>query len=196
MRSVVNPACKPFMSVWLPFLRCSWRSSSETVCPIAAPSPVFWARLIRQAWRHYGPCFRRISWPEPRSALHLVGSGIARDSTGCWSMSMEPNRQHDSGPFRRHQSFLLLTVVLSRCAPKAISGANEDRWDEHGPRCYNRSPINGWAPLLVQATAITVKNCDTPCKLSRRMRRLVWKHGPAQGAPLEPVWGDWTQQGV
>src|SRR6266566_5516055 len=73
MRSAVNPACKPFMSVWLPFLRCSWRSSSETVCPIAAPSPVFWARLIRQAWRHYGPCFRRISWPEPRSALHLVG---------------------------------------------------------------------------------------------------------------------------
>src|SRR6266849_5332091 len=94
-------------------------------------------------------------------------------------MSMEPNRQHDSGLFPRQKSFLPRAVVLSRSAPKAISGANEDRWGEPGPQCYNRTPINGWAPFQVRETAITEKKCDTPCKLSRRTRQHLRFPSPA-----------------
>src|SRR2546423_9826151 len=86
-------------------------------------------------------------------------------------MSMGLNRRHDNGLFPGHKSFLPRTAVLSKCAPKAISGANEDKWGEPGPPCYNRPLINGLAPFQVQETAITAKKCDTPCKLSRRMRR-------------------------
>src|SRR6266581_3663419 len=86
---------------------------------------------------------------------------------------MGPNRRHDNGPFPRQKSFLPRTVVLSRCAPKGISGANEDKWGEHEQPFYNRTRINGFGPFLVQETAITEENFDTPCKPSRRTRRRV-----------------------
>src|SRR5439155_5000198 len=111
------------------------------------------------ASKHSGASFRTIWWPEPHSVLLQAGSGTARDIAGSWSISMGPNRQHDSGHFPRHETFLLLTVVLIRSAPKAISHANEDKWGEPGRRCCNRTRIYGWAPFLAQEMVTTEKNC-------------------------------------
>ena len=123
-------------------------------------------------------------------------------------MSMGPNRRHDNGPFRRQKTILLLTAVLSECAPKAISGANEDRWGEPKPRCYNRPPINGWAPFrsrkrrlprrittrLAGHYGVRGGVCASPVSCHRARRWLVWKHGPSEGDSLVPVWGDWTSK--
>src|SRR6266852_6509899 len=98
-------------------------------------------------------------------------------------MSMGPNRPHDSGHFPRHKTFLPLTAVLIGYAPRAISGAKEDKWDEPGRRFCTRTPINGLGPFLVQETAITEQNCDKPSKPSRRMRRRV--HFPSLTSSCE-----------
>ena len=77
-----EPSLQAFYERLAPFSEVFMALFERSRCPIAAPSPVFWARLISQVWRHYGPCFRRISWPEPRSALLLAGFRTARGSTG------------------------------------------------------------------------------------------------------------------
>src|SRR5229473_3145849 len=86
---------------------------------------------------------------------------------------MGPSKQPDSGLFLRQKSFLPLSAVLIESAPRAISDANEDKWDAPGQRFCNRTPINGLGPFLVQETAITEQNCDKPSKPSRLMRRHV-----------------------
>jgi hypothetical protein len=96
---------------------------------------------------------------------------------------MGPNRRHASGPFPRPASCLPLTLALSAYAPKAISRVNEDKWGEHGRRCCNRIPINGWAPFLVQETATTETNCDKRSKLSRPLSLFKWL-SPARMDPL------------
>src|SRR5450759_2548252 len=159
------------MSVSGPLLPLSWRSLAAATFPVMLPSVVFLRPLINQASKHSGTSFRTILWPEPRSALLQAGSGTAREITGSWSISMGPNRQHDSGHFPRQKTFLPLTVVLIRYARKAISHANEDKWGEHGRRFCNRTRINGWAPFLVQEMVTTEKNCDKPSKPSRSTRR-------------------------
>src|SRR5437879_13869245 len=86
---------------------------------------------------------------------------------------MAPNRQNDCRPFPIRKTFLPLPAVLIESVPRAISGANEDKWDEPGRRCCNRTLINGLVASLVQETASTEKNCDKPSKPSRRMQRRL-----------------------
>src|SRR6266700_5379391 len=116
---------------------------------------------------------KRTWWHDPRSVLHRVGCGIDWEIIGSSSMSMGPSRPHDSVHFPKQTSFLPLIAVLIASAPKGILGANEDKWGEPGRRFGNPTPINGWAPFLVQATATTEKNYGKPSKPSRRMRRRL-----------------------
>src|SRR2546422_4248017 len=83
---------------------------------------------------------------------------------------MGPNRPRGSEHFPRHKTFQPLTAVLIGSAPKAILGANADKWGEPGPRYYNHTHINGLAPFQGQETAITEQNCDKPSKPSRCMQ--------------------------
>src|SRR5438874_8329941 len=165
-----EPTLKAFYERLGLLLPRSWLSLAATPFPVIPPSAVFSRLLISQVSKPSGFSFKRIWWHDPRSVLHQVGCGIVWESIGFWSISMEPNRQHDSGHFPRQKTFPLLIVVSIGCAPKGISGASEDRWGEPGPRCYSHTRINGSAPFQVQETAITEQNCDKRSKPSRCTR--------------------------
>src|SRR5258706_139747 len=119
-------------------------------------------------------------------------------------MSMGPNRRRDNGPFRRQKTILLLTAVLSECAPKAISGANEDHgftivhpsMDWHLFRSRKRRLPRRITTRPPGHHGVRGGVCASPVSCHRARRWLVWKHGPSEGDSLVPVWGDWTEQGV
>src|SRR5882724_2002918 len=157
------------MSVFGLLLPPLWRSLAVAPFPVIPRSAVFLRHLISQALKPFGCFFKRISWHDPHSVLHQVDSGIVWESSGSWSISMEPSRQHSSEPFPRRTSFLPLIAVLIASVPRAILGANEDKWGAPGRRFCNPTPINGLAPFLAQATAITEQNCNKRFKPSRRM---------------------------
>src|SRR6266516_6313092 len=116
------------MSAFGLLLPLSWRSLAATTFPVIPRSVVFSRLLISQVSKPSGFSFKRTWWHDPRSVLHRAGCGIVWEFIGSWSISMGPNRQHDSGHFPRHKTFRPLTAVLIEYALRAILGANEDKW--------------------------------------------------------------------
>src|SRR5450631_162272 len=99
-------------------------------------------------------------------------------------MLMAPNRQPDSEPFLKPQSFLLLIDVLTRCVLLDIWGANAEKSHEPEPRCFKRTRTTGWARLVALAMGITEANWHAPVKRSSGMQA-------GSVCRCLPSWSDW-----